>query len=1096
VTTHLLEAEKRKAEAVTHKKKSSDYTDEIEGLEAAKTSLERQIRDAESTAQFRGLIEIERRREALTTRHAAVGKALEAAKRSRGAEERSCNAVLARLREVQRATAAAGEIALDASGAMRAIGLDPLLVPTPPAMDEPIPEELYDSALLSDSPGSVPQPVRRIRPPEIDIDEAMQAARAVGTQADRAAEAVDRQRTTIDRLLTDGRELDTQLGKITALEYEAATARTAEATALENRDKARKELSDQSAVWVEAQKTWVAAAPAASVPLGTAPARTEAVTIGDNAVAEVRDARRRLQVWAKPVLDAVREEIRQAKSRFEALSADRNLLADERRSLLDGAAIVPPEPSVPRDSRSERAGSPFYRLVDFPPDLPREDCAGLEGALQASGLLDAWVYPDGSVDDPHLADLIAVVAGHTTTENARTEGTLAAALTAVRHADTPVPASVVRRLLSSVGLVSETEMGSDARLAVTLTGRWSSGNMTGFWPKTVSEYVGSSAREATRARRIADLDDSLASVISELEEAQGWLRDGAEALRLWEGHVEHLPEPGELLLAHALATSADGSYQEKVLEAQQKSSLYNETCARWTARHDVLKRQATEAGLPYETVELARSAVAAVRASEACHSLSKAEGAVLASLRQVPSSFADFEATLRDREAVERTAAADHRAYLEDLDLLNGLIESLSLDDAGFEERLTQLRGDLEAANRRIPIARRDKEDADKKLAKLEVLIDGDEKTKGEGAAAVTSAKRELTAAASAPGLWLAATGTETPAVLDLDVLASQIRLFPDHPQGQDTILNSLRQLDDGLPSGQQSRLSSVGDVLAVHILGVDGWRSAAAATTSVRERLREDQEALDERYSKIFEEYLLRDLSEHLRRQIDAATALCRRMNAILADAETSQGVRVQLAWEPAQTIDADTHEALNLARKTLAVRQPDEDERLRRALQDRIEAERERHHGHYADVLARALDYRTWYGFSVKVQDKDTEGKTRNRRFKNLSAGETRFVAYIVMIAAAAAFYDALTEPGADPLRVVLLDEAFERLDDPTITRLLELLADLDMDWIITWPGGSAFSDKIEKMHVYDVLRRKGSRSIALAHTTWDGRQARRQS
>jgi hypothetical protein len=56
--------------------------------------------------------------------------------------------------------------------------------------------------------------------------------------------------------------------------------------------------------------------------------------------------------------------------------------------------------------------------------------------------------------------------------------------------------------------------------------------------------------------------------------------------------------------------------------------------------------------------------------------------------------------------------------------------------------------------------------------------------------------------------------------------------------------------------------------------------------------------------------------------------------------------------------------------------------------------------------------------------------------------------------------------------------------------------LLAALDMDWIITWPGGSAFSDKIDRMHVYDVLRRKGSRSIALAHTTWDGRQARRQS
>jgi uncharacterized protein YPO0396 len=284
--------------------------------------------------------------------------------------------------------------------------------------------------------------------------------------------------------------------------------------------------------------------------------------------------------------------------------------------------------------------------------------------------------------------------------------------------------------------------------------------------------------------------------------------------------------------------------------------------------------------------------------------------------------------------------------------------------------------------------------------------------------------------------------------------------------------------------------------VLVVHVLGADGEQTVAAATHSVRERLRKDQETLDERYRDIFEEYLLRDLSEHLRRQIDAADALCERMNAILAEAETSQGVRVQLAWDPAPTIDSETRADLDLVRTSLATRTEAEDERLRRALQDRIEAERDRSRGHYTQVLANALDYRTWYSFSVKVQDKDAEGKTRNRKFKNLSSGETRFVAYIVMIAAAAAFYDALTEPGTDPLRVVLLDEAFERIDDATITKLLELLVELDMDWIITWPGGSAFSPKIERMHVYDVLRRRESRSIVLAHTTWDGHEAQRQS
>ncbi|MBY8851972.1 HAMP domain-containing histidine kinase, partial [Saccharothrix sp. MB29] len=37
----------------------------------------------------------------------------------------------------------------------------------------------------------------------------------------------------------------------------------------------------------------------------------------------------------------------------------------------------------------------------------------------------------------------------------------------------------------------------------------------------------------------------------------------------------------------------------------------------------------------------------------------------------------------------------------------------------------------------------------------------------------------------------------------------------------------------------------------------------------------------------------------------------------------------------------------------------------------------------------------------------------------------------------------------------RLVRLDEAFQRPDDPTIARMLGLLVDLDMDWVITWPS-----------------------------------------
>jgi uncharacterized protein YPO0396 len=162
-----------------------------------------------------------------------------------------------------------------------------------------------------------------------------------------------------------------------------------------------------------------------------------------------------------------------------------------------------------------------------------------------------------------------------------------------------------------------------------------------------------------------------------------------------------------------------------------------------------------------------------------------------------------------------------------------------------------------------------------------------------------------------------------------------------------------------------------------------------------------------------------------------------------------------------------------------------------LRRVFTERIEAERDSHTGGYAEILSRALDYRTWHQFTVTVGDTGPDGSPRERRLKQLSSGETRLISYVTLFAAAASFYDAVSSGSEsfDPLRLVLLDEAFERLDDPTIARMLGLLVSLDMDWVITWPSGWGVSDQIPRMHIYDVLRPRNGRGVACTQTTWDG-------
>uniref|UniRef100_UPI00059461C1 SbcC/MukB-like Walker B domain-containing protein n=1 Tax=Nocardiopsis chromatogenes TaxID=280239 RepID=UPI00059461C1 len=264
----------------------------------------------------------------------------------------------------------------------------------------------------------------------------------------------------------------------------------------------------------------------------------------------------------------------------------------------------------------------------------------------------------------------------------------------------------------------------------------------------------------------------------------------------------------------------------------------------------------------------------------------------------------------------------------------------------------------------------------------------------------------------------------------------------------------------------------------------------AASTARLTAARLAEAEANLTGGEERVFEEFLLGDVAEELHRQIRAAESLTRRMNTVLEGAHSSQGVRVELAWEPAPHLDPAERSAFALAKKSVAERSEEENDRLRRALMDRIRATRaEGRSSGYAEVLGAALDYREWFSYRVRIHDTGPDGNPRDRRVRQLSSGETRLVSYVTLFAASAAFYDALRSELDGPLRLVLLDEAFERLDDPTIARLLELLVDLDMDWAITWPSGYGVSPRIDRMHIYDILKRKGAWGVACARTTWNG-------
>ena len=212
---------------------------------------------------------------------------------------------------------------------------------------------------------------------------------------------------------------------------------------------------------------------------------------GAGELSELDTLAARAREHAEPGLAATRAAEAEASARVQAADASLALLHRRREQVLAERDPAPPEPSLARE-RVE-PGAPLWRLVDVQPGA---DAAPIEAALEASGLLDAFVRADGSVLGAGL-DTVLPVGG------ALDGPTLAAALRP--DLDGAVPAQVVAQVLSRVALVDVVD-GSDGPPAVGRDGSWRLGPLIGRANKPVAQYVGAAARAAERARRLADVD--------------------------------------------------------------------------------------------------------------------------------------------------------------------------------------------------------------------------------------------------------------------------------------------------------------------------------------------------------------------------------------------------------------------------------------------------------------------------------------------------------------------------------------------------------------------------------------------------------------
>jgi len=882
---------------------------------------------------------------------------------------------------------------------------------------------------------------------------------------------------------------------------EAAERAAQDATAAQERAQAAAGLvSREGAALVEGYRTWSAAAAELVLPapdelfellelwVGTLDGPNPAAVAADDA----RAARAAELTRAETELDARSAEARARRAALEA----------EVARLESGGHDGPQAPYFrPEQVRAARPGAPLWRVVDFADGVGRQQRAGIEAALEAAGILDAWLTPGGVLVD---ADGEIVVRADVPVDGPN----LAAVLCpAVDRADVQAAAlddTVVAAVLAGVGFGESEAVPVEPVTWVAADGRFRNGVLAGRWTKPEARFIGEGSREAARRARLAELAAQIldiSALLNKLAAQRDSLRGQAGVLA---AEFRAQPADSPVRDAHSKAASAQDAARHALERRTDADSLVRERDEAARTAEDEAAEFARDTALPLEPQALraVRDAVTAYR--EALAALWPAVRAHRRALAEAAEADVESDAA-RERlaEAAEAAQEAAHGA-LAAAEEHRTLLETSGAEVAELNRRLSEVRGEQEACKTALKTARsrRDnafgaRERAEGKRLHLRVSID---ESVVERSRAI-----DVLRAFAATGLLAAALSeletpppaepwAPTPAVAVARAIDQELGEISSDDRRWELVQQRVsaehKVLTDALGRHGHSVGMTLHDtVMVVDVLfqgrSMDVPSLAAALAGEVEQRGR----LLSARERELLENHLVGEVAGALQELVTAAERQVLAMNQDLDARPTSTGMKLRLLWGPAK----DAPEGLEAVRQRLLRKSSDAWSPADRALvgeflQHRIREERaEQPSDSWHDQLVRALDYRAWHAFKIeRKQDGAWKPATGPA-----SGGERVLAASVPLFAAASSHYSSAS-PHAP--RLIALDEAFAGVDDDSRAKCLGLLASFDLDVVMTSEREWACYPTVPGIAIAQLARREGIDAVLVTSWRWDGAQRRR--
>jgi uncharacterized protein (TIGR02680 family) len=914
-----------------------------------------------------------------------------------------------------------------------------------------------------------------------DPDDAERLVRAwVGAQRSRAEE-VRSALQAHERAVT---QRDVRDEQVSAAELTVEQRRAAHQVAEAAEAAARTQYNAAVELWAGGCETIGAARVVAALPVPT----DDPVTV-EAAVATLRSALDSEQALARHVLDGNQ---RAARDDQAALRAE--------RARWESSELVAPEAPPWRSDRRSRPGAPLWQLVEVTAGVAEHDLDAIEAALTASGLLDAWITPDGVCDlGPEHADVQLTarpVPGRTLRD------LLAPVPDAPSHG---VPITVVADVLSSMSLV-ETALADAPPVAVAIDGSYRLGNAVGRGPTRPGTLLGAAARERHRLARLAEINAAIAEVEQRLaalgrEERALDQRSTARAAEL-----AACPPGTEVVDAVRAFTEAAARLAEArdALEVSRAARREAEDAVRHALRQ--LTVLASRHGLPADSAGLAAVLEALAGFADRAgtwfrrrHETRTAHRRLAAATRALARAAKQTAKTAARRDQADRQASeVEHRVrtlessvgteYAQTL----ARISALGTERSTNRSRVKELAGAIEQLLRDVGELQGDVTRAAERRAEADADREG--------------AHRRFVAA-----LTMLGADAEVSADTSLDTASSVLASARDVAARHDAVDTSPAAIERRSEQVRE-RLHQAQAALGARVdfdreLTDDGWWVLRTTTGALRRPVGELAGVLERQLAdgraelaadeeRLFEQTLAGSVRRALADRIRRANALVDGINSQLDAIRTAAaGVQVRLRWE----VDSDQPAAVKAARELLLRDPADLSEQERQSLQDFVRARVDQARAELDTTapwearLRESLDYRSWHRFRLQVAHRDWEGylPATPRVLQKLSTGERSMALHLPMIASVAAHYaDGDGKPSGCP-RLILLDELFAGVDAANRAQLFGTFTAWQLDAVFTSDHEWCQYADLDGIAIHYLHPSADGEPVTSTRFTWDGRR-----